>query len=895
MTPERFPKSARLRKRGEFLRVQEAGASSTPIAFSCSCCRRVSRVRPHRRHRITQARGRRSAQPRKTPGAGSLPAPQVVVPRRARPRLRRQEERRRDRVRTGGTGDREAVPKILSAFVAAVLLRRDRLVSVAVVADLRRARRALPLSSARVPRTPPSACVTTGRRAAVGARSSGSAAATRSTLAGTIRRFHRIPSMDKRVLLAVGDLDGRRARLDHLLRQATATIRSRSRRRRHRSRARRRRRTRRRPRPPTRRSSRAKPPTPRRPTPRRPTRPRVPPAPPAPKATPVETVVEAAEALQGDLHVRRRGAVELGAAQSAVQGRQPEAKQQEVRSDRSGAHARAEPAACTSPSRARRSSCRPTRSGRSSRAAATARSSTCGKTRRRASRSASSCSRTATRSASSSPSRTRATSRSAHFFQVQMHGWQDPTVKPGGFMSRPVSQTERRLLRQRQGPPQDVRRAHQGEGQQAGLIEEAATCAGSASASSTSSTRSAWRSRSRRAATCSRRRRQHQLDHHRRRSARCRRTARPRTRWSRFMGPKILSQLDDVKIGGQSARFGDVMEYRLWGLTEWLARPMLAILKAVHFVVPSWGFAIILLTILIKIATWYPTQKSMKSMKAMAKLKPEMDKLKERFGDDKNKLNMATMELYKKHGVNPLGGCLPMLIQMPVYFALYSMLGNSVELYRSPFLLGARSDGARSVLRAAGADRRAHVPAAEDAADAGGPAPEDDDVHDAGDVHRLQPGLAGGLDDLYSHEHGADLLAAVVDEPRRQEPTPPKAVDQAGEGMTMEEAANVLKTILEQDGRRARGRAVGDRRAHHARGQGAGDGPGHRQEGADARLAPVPRQQDRVEEAGRGRRQAHHRRRRGVSRAARRGARRAGAQAGGEGASAPGGRWRPIR
>jgi YidC/Oxa1 family membrane protein insertase len=141
-----------------------------------------------------------------------------------------------------------------------------------------------------------------------------------------------------------------------------------------------------------------------------------------------------------------------------------------------------------------------------------------------------------------------------------------------------------------------------------------------------------------------------------------------------------------VQIAGQSAHFGDVMEYRLWGLTEWLARPMLAILKAVHFVVPSWGVAIILLTILIKLATWYPTQKSLKSMKSMAKLKPEMDKLKERFGDDKNKLNMATMELYKKHGVNPLGGCLPMLIQMPVYFALYSMLGNSVELYRSPFL-----------------------------------------------------------------------------------------------------------------------------------------------------------------------------------------------------------------
>jgi YidC/Oxa1 family membrane protein insertase len=157
-----------------------------------------------------------------------------------------------------------------------------------------------------------------------------------------------------------------------------------------------------------------------------------------------------------------------------------------------------------------------------------------------------------------------------------------------------------------------------------------------------------------------------------------------------FMGPKILSQLDAVQVGGQTAHMGDVMEYGMWGATEWLARPMLAVLKAIHFVLPNWGVAIIILTILLKAATWFPTQKSMKSMKAMAKLKPEMDKLKARFGDDKNQLNLATMELYKKHGVNPLGGCLPILIQMPVYIALYSMLGNSVELYRSPFVFWIR-------------------------------------------------------------------------------------------------------------------------------------------------------------------------------------------------------------
>ena len=76
-----------------------------------------------------------------------------------------------------------------------------------------------------------------------------------------------------------------------------------------------------------------------------------------------------------------------------------------------------------------------------------------------------------------------------------------------------------------------------------------------------------------------------------------------------------------------------------YGMTEAIARPMLAVLKAIHFVVPNWGVAIIVLTILLKLVTWWPTPKSMKSMKAMAKLKPEIDKLKEKYGDDKQRMN----------------------------------------------------------------------------------------------------------------------------------------------------------------------------------------------------------------------------------------------------------------
>jgi YidC/Oxa1 family membrane protein insertase len=156
-------------------------------------------------------------------------------------------------------------------------------------------------------------------------------------------------------------------------------------------------------------------------------------------------------------------------------------------------------------------------------------------------------------------------------------------------------------------------------------------------------------------------------------------------RWTLFFGPKLLKELDAVRVDGKDPRLGRVLDYGYGGMAEIFARPMLAILKAVHAVVPSWGFAIIALTILVKAITWWPTTRSMKSMKAMASLKPEVDKLKTRFGDDKNALNLATMELYKKHNVNPLGGCLPVLVQMPIYIGLYAMLGASVELYRSTF------------------------------------------------------------------------------------------------------------------------------------------------------------------------------------------------------------------
>lgn len=154
--------------------------------------------------------------------------------------------------------------------------------------------------------------------------------------------------------------------------------------------------------------------------------------------------------------------------------------------------------------------------------------------------------------------------------------------------------------------------------------------------------------------------------------------------FSVFIGPKELHALDRVK-GPQNSdsHLGTAIEF---GWLEVLCRPMLWLLKTFHSWFGNWGLSIILLTIVVKLLTLYWTHKSMLSMKQMSKLKPEMDLLREKYGEDKQRLNQEMMNLYKVHKVNPLGGCLPMLIQMPIWFALYRTLGNAVELYRSSFV-----------------------------------------------------------------------------------------------------------------------------------------------------------------------------------------------------------------
>ncbi len=149
-----------------------------------------------------------------------------------------------------------------------------------------------------------------------------------------------------------------------------------------------------------------------------------------------------------------------------------------------------------------------------------------------------------------------------------------------------------------------------------------------------------------------------------------------------FVGPK---DLDALKAAGPG--FDDTIDFWVLGI---LAKPMLWILRLSYSIVPSWGLAIIFLTLLVKALTLYWTQKSMVQMRRMADLKPKIDALKEKFKDDKAGLNTATMDLYKREKVNPMGGCLPMLLQMPVWIALYRTIYGAVDLYQAPLFLWIR-------------------------------------------------------------------------------------------------------------------------------------------------------------------------------------------------------------
>lgn len=146
-----------------------------------------------------------------------------------------------------------------------------------------------------------------------------------------------------------------------------------------------------------------------------------------------------------------------------------------------------------------------------------------------------------------------------------------------------------------------------------------------------------------------------------------------------FYGPKKLSLLK--KTGYNLDKSID------FGWFDIIAKPTLALLNFFYSYVNNYGIAIILVTIIFKALFWPITQKGLKSMKNMQKLQPKMVKLKEKYKDDPTAMNREVMNLYKTYKVNPLGGCLPMVMQIPVFFALYKVLLLCIELRHAPFML----------------------------------------------------------------------------------------------------------------------------------------------------------------------------------------------------------------
>ena len=146
-----------------------------------------------------------------------------------------------------------------------------------------------------------------------------------------------------------------------------------------------------------------------------------------------------------------------------------------------------------------------------------------------------------------------------------------------------------------------------------------------------------------------------------------------------YFGPKLQNHLAQVAPGLELT-----VDY---GRLTFLAQPIFWLLKHIYDLVGNWGWAIILLTVLIKLAFYKLSETSYRSMARMRNLQPRLQALKEMHGDDRQRLNQAMMELYKKEKINPLGGCLPILVQIPVFIALYWVLLESVELRQAPFIL----------------------------------------------------------------------------------------------------------------------------------------------------------------------------------------------------------------
>jgi YidC/Oxa1 family membrane protein insertase len=146
-----------------------------------------------------------------------------------------------------------------------------------------------------------------------------------------------------------------------------------------------------------------------------------------------------------------------------------------------------------------------------------------------------------------------------------------------------------------------------------------------------------------------------------------------------YIGPKSKANIHTV-----DERLDDVIEY---GFFTWISKPLFSFLYFIHSKVGNWGWSIVIITIIIRLILYPLTYRGMVSMNKLKDLAPKVKELQQKYKDDKQKLNVHVMDLYKKHGANPMGGCLPILIQIPIFFAIYKMLFNTIELKNAEWIL----------------------------------------------------------------------------------------------------------------------------------------------------------------------------------------------------------------
>ncbi|MFK5882336.1 MAG: membrane protein insertase YidC [Sulfurospirillum sp.] len=146
-----------------------------------------------------------------------------------------------------------------------------------------------------------------------------------------------------------------------------------------------------------------------------------------------------------------------------------------------------------------------------------------------------------------------------------------------------------------------------------------------------------------------------------------------------YIGPKEFATLEKI-----DSRLTDVIEY---GFFTFISKPLFVLLSYIHTFLGNWGWSIVVLTLLVRLVLFPLTYKGMVSMNKMKALSPKMKELQAKYKGDKQKLNAHMMELYKKHGANPMGGCLPMILQIPVFYGVYRVLQNTVELKGAPWIL----------------------------------------------------------------------------------------------------------------------------------------------------------------------------------------------------------------